>query len=162
MTKLKHGSIRVYFYVLFALFFFSGGLSLILLLPLYKGAFAPGASLRALSFFPIWKHFYKMIWRSLADKSYNAMFSVKLCDPPILHNDPATLRIRDTWPGAANNCDACALSCCAQINCPMLKGKCCLSYGSLFFGYFNCGMHPANQAQIDRYNCPKWEVKDAS
>jgi hypothetical protein len=143
------------------LFVFSGGLALIILLPLYKYAFAPFTPLKELSFFPVWLHFYRMIWRSLTDKSYNDMFSGKIYDPPILHSDINAVRVKESWKGSPNNCDGCENSCCAQIKCPMLKDGRCLCFGSLFFGYFNCGRHPENQAQMDRYNCPKWEVNDA-
>jgi hypothetical protein len=158
MGKIKHVLIRVYLHILFILFFFSFGLSLLLLLPLYKSAFAPEAKYGELSFFPIWAHIYKMIWRSLTDKSYRDMFSSGIADPPILHNDLTRVRVRESWKGSNNNCDACENSCCAQIKCPMLVGKRCLAYRSIFFGYCYCGRHPENQLQIDRYNCPKWEV----
>jgi hypothetical protein len=158
MDKIKHVIIRLFIHLLLILFFFSGGLSLLLLLPVYKAVFAPRSTYKELSFFPVWAHIYKMIWRSLTDKSYRDMFSSKITDPPILHNDLSKVQIKESWQGADDNCDACENSCCAQIKCPMLVDNRCLSYGSLFFGYCYCGRHPENQLQMDRYNCPKWEV----
>lgn len=154
-----HALKRIYLCVLFVLFFISGGLALILLAPLYKKACAPHVPYRDLNFFGIWAHIYRVVWRSLTDKSYRDMFSSKIYDPP-LYDNTGYVRIKESWRGSTDNCDACENSCCAQIKCPMLnKGGRCMSYGSLFFGYYYCGRYPENQKQIDRYQCPKWEVK---
>jgi hypothetical protein len=137
-------------------------LALIVLLPVYKKTFAPRAAFKELSFFPVWAHIYKMIWRSLTDKTYRDMFSSKMTDPPIVKSDINKVRIKDSWQGSKDNCDGCENTCCAQINCPMLSNGQCLAYGSLFFGYCYCGRHPENQSQMERYNCPKWEPNPAA
>jgi hypothetical protein len=100
MGKAKHVFVRIYLHILFTLFFFTFGLSLLLLLPLYKYAFAPQAKLNELSFFPVWAHIYKMIWRSLTDKSYRVMFSSRFVSPPVLHNDLSRVRVRESWQGS--------------------------------------------------------------
>jgi hypothetical protein len=68
MNAIKHALIRVYLYILLILFCVTFGLAVVPLAPLYKAAFAPRASLKELSFFPIWTHVYRIIWRSLTDK----------------------------------------------------------------------------------------------
>jgi len=157
MIGLKHVIIRVYLYFLLLLFFISGGLSLFFLAPLYKGAFAPGASYRDFAPFKVWVHVYKIMWRSMSNKGYRDLYPSKLSDPPEFGN-AKVMRVKDSWQGDKDNCDLCKSSCCAQINCPMLKSKRCLSYGSLYFGYLYCGRYPSNQGQVDLYDCPKWEV----
>jgi len=160
MVTFKHVFIRLYLYILMFLFFFTGGLSMIVLAPLYKAAFAPYASYRDFNLFRVWIHIYKVIWRSLSDKKYEAMYPSKLTDPPKFNNDKCFVRIRESWKGDADNCDMCHESCCAQIKCPMLDEKRrCLSYGSLYFGYLYCGRYPENQSQMDLYQCPKWEMR---
>ena len=133
---------------------------MIVLAPLYKAAIAPRARWRDLRVTKIWPHVYRVIWRSISNRDYEAMYPSSLTDPPKLHNNPQFVRIKDSWQGDADNCDACKLSCCAQINCPLLVDRRCLSYGSWYFGYLYCGRHPENQAQINLYNCPKWEMRD--
>ena len=132
-----------------------------ILAPLYKMAFAPAAAYKELNIAHIWGHVYKIIWRSVTQKSYRDMYPQKLTDPPIFYNNLQKVKIKDSWDGEAGNCDKCENSCCEQINCPMyIKGsRRCLSFGSIYFGYLLCGRHPENQAQMDLYNCPKWEVR---
>ena len=159
---IKHVIIRLYLYLLFALFFVTGGLTMFVLAPLYKNAFAPKASFLNLP--PIsllWKQTYKVIWRTMTDKSYRDMYPGKITDPPKLHTDRALVRIASGWHGAENDCDACTNTCCHQLACPLMgdNGR-CMGYDSLFFNYFYCGRYPENQAQIDYYDCPKWELND--
>ena len=157
---LKNALIRIYLYFLFCLFFVTFGLSMILLAPLYKAAFAPHVPYRDLPFFRVWSFMYKIIRRSISDKSYRVMSSTKLTDPPRLHTDQSWVRVRDDWQGAEDNCDVCGNTCCARVECPLLgqNGR-CLSFGSWFFSYFICGRYPENQGHIDFYQCPKWEVR---
>ncbi|MCL2566131.1 MAG: hypothetical protein FWE24_10080 [Defluviitaleaceae bacterium] len=140
------------------MFFITGGLAMFVLAPIYKRAFAPLASYKDVRPLVVWAHIYKIMWRSISSKGYRDLYPQKLTDPPEFSNSP-TMRIKESWQGASDNCDLCPLSCCAQINCPMLsKNGRCLSYGSLYFGYLFCGRYPSNQGQIDLYDCPKWEV----
>lgn len=159
-TTIKHVVIRSYLYCLLFLYFITGGVSMFLLAPIYKRAFAPYASYRDLDILRIWVHVYKVMWRSLSDKAYRDMYPSKLTDPPKYNNDLASVRIKESWQGAKDNCDICELSCCEQLKCPLLDArKRCLCYGSIYFGYLLCGRYPENQSQMDLYNCPKWEVK---
>jgi hypothetical protein len=160
-SALKHTVIRLYIYVLLFLFFFTGGLTMFVLAPLYKRAFAPLASYRDFSgrIGRVWGHIYKVMWRSLSSKRYRDLYPSKLTDPPMYGNSP-DMRIRDSWSGAPDNCDGCRLSCCRQIGCPLMDANHrCLCYGSLYFGYLYCGRYPSSQGQVDLYDCPKWEVQ---
>ena len=158
-TSLRHLVIRLYLTLLLILFFFTGGLALFLLAPLYKGAFAPRASYRDFRPVRVWAHVYKVIWRSLSNSHYRELYPFKMTDPPMYDNSQSPVQIKASWPGSPDNCDACQNTCCAQITCPMFgeDGR-CLSYGSAYFGYYFCGRYPENQGQMDLYNCPKWEV----
>jgi len=157
---MKHIIIRLYLYFLLVIFFLTGGLAIFIFAPLYKLAFAPRAKWRSINAPRVWVHVYKIAWRSLSSKGYRDLYPCKLGDPPVFSNDPAIMRIRENWQGAADNCDACGDSCCARLNCPLLdnNGR-CLSYGSIYFGYYFCGRYPSNQGQVNLYNCPKWEVR---
>jgi hypothetical protein len=134
--------------------------------PLYKGAFAPNAKWKSLKPFNLWKHTWKVMWRSATKKSYRDLYPSKITDPPEYSNNgknSEAMQIRASWRsigGEDGNCDKCESSCCAQISCPMLDeaGR-CLGYGSIYFGYLYCGRYPSNQGQADLYNCPKWEVR---
>ena len=163
MATLKHVCVRLIFYFLLSLFFFTGGLAMFVLAPIYKAMFAPHASWKDLNSPKIWAHVYKVMWRSISQKGYRQLYPCKLTDPPQLHNDLSIMQIKESWQGAANNCDVCKNSCCAQISCPMTdKNGRCLCYGSLYFGYFFCGRYPSNKGQAALYNCPKWEVRPQS
>ena len=129
-------------------------------LPLYKGAFAPGASYRDLSF-RMAVQMYRIAWRTLTDKKYRSLFPVALTAPPRMYTDMGKVRVKESWQGEPDNCDICDAHCCIGLKCPLLdKNGRCLSYGSLYFGYFNCGRFPETQAQIDYYDCPKWEGRE--
>lgn len=160
MAIFGHVIARLYLYLLFILFFITGGIAMFVLAPLYKMAFAPSAPIRELRIFSLWAHVYKVMWRSISDKSYRDMYPSKITDPPKLHTDRSLVRIKPTWTGEEGNCDVCKASCCVQLKCPLMasNGR-CLGYNSLFFNYFYCGRYPENQSQIDYYDCPKWELK---
>ena len=157
---IKHVIIRLYLYFLFIIFFITGGLAMFVLAPLYKGAFAPKVSYQSLP--PVrtlWRQAYKVIWRSMTNKSYRDMYPSKITDPPKLHTDRNLVRVAASWPGEEGNCDACKATCCDKLKCPLFgKDGRCMGYDSLFFNYFYCGRYPENQKQIDYYKCPKWEI----
>ena len=161
METFKHVLVRSYLCFLLGLFFITGGLAMFVFAPLYKWAFAPRASLRDLPVLSMWAHVYKVIWRSISDKSYRDMYPSKITDPPKLHTDRGLVRVSAAWHGAEDNCDACLKTCCSVLKCPLFgKDGRCAGYDSLFFNYFFCGRYPENQAQIDYYDCPKWEVTE--
>ncbi|MCL1987626.1 MAG: hypothetical protein FWG64_06615 [Firmicutes bacterium] len=152
--------VRLYFYALFALFLATGGLSMFVLFPLYKVAFAPKAAYSELPIFALWMHIFKVMWRSATNQQYRDMYPSKITDPPKLNTDRNLVKIKPTWQGDSSNCDACTFTCCEKLQCPLFgKNGRCLSYDSLFFKYFYCGRYPENQAQIDYYDCPKWALK---
>ncbi|MCL2579688.1 MAG: hypothetical protein FWE32_06610 [Oscillospiraceae bacterium] len=160
MSTLVHFVIRLYLSLLLVLFFFTGGLTMFLLAPLYKQAFAPQAAYRDFRPFKTWTHIYKIIWRSVSNRHYRGLYPFRMYDPPMYDNSQSQVQIKKSWAGATDNCDACKNSCCAQIGCPMIgPGGRCLSYGSVYFGYYFCGRYPENQGQMDLYDCPKWEVQ---
>ncbi|MCL2420530.1 MAG: hypothetical protein FWD03_01615 [Defluviitaleaceae bacterium] len=163
MDTVKHVVVRLYLYFLFSLFFITGGLSMFVLFPLYKGAFAPRASYGELRILSLWAHVYKIMWRSISDSKYRAMYPSKITDPPKLHTDRSLVRIKASWQGEEGDCDACKAACCVILKCPLLgeSGR-CMGYDSLFFNYFYCGRYPENQSQINYYNCPKWELNDGA
>jgi len=159
---LKHATIRLYLFFLLALFILTLGLSMFILAPVYKHAFAPKARYRDVRPLRVWVHVWRVVWRSLSQKSYRDMYPSKLTDPPQNHNDLNVVCISDTWQGAHDNCDVCESTCCDQLNCPLVHNKRCICYGSWYWGYYYCGRYPSNQAQIDYYNCPKWvTIKDS-
>jgi len=161
MGKIKFFMVRLYVYTLLVLFFLTGGLSMFILAPLYKHAFVPNARLKDIKILALWRHAYKIMWRNLTDKNYQAAFSVEMGGAPKIHTDRTLVRVKQSWAGGPDDCDLCGALCCTSLDCPLLdKNKRCMSYNSLFFGYLNCGRYPENQKQIDYYQCPKWEVNN--
>ena len=160
MDKIKYFMVRVYFYILFLLFFLTGGLLPLLLLPLYKHTFAPRTPYKDINLPAIWVYAYKIMWRYLTNDNYRTAFAVKMTSPPRVHTDTHFVRVKENWPGGQDDCDQCEAACCVVLQCPLLnENKRCLSFGSLFFSYFHCGRFPETQKQIDYYQCPKWEVR---
>jgi len=159
MDKVKNILIRIYIYKLLLLFFISGGLAPLILMPAYKQAFFPRARYRDIKFLALWLFAYKIVWRTLSDKNYRDAFTIKITCPPRAHTDTRFVRVKENWSGEPNDCDLCEAACCGVLKCPLLdKNKRCLSYGSLFFTYLHCGRYPESQEQIEYYQCPKWEV----
>jgi len=79
--------------------------------------------------------------------------------PPMSEPDLSSVRINPKWPHG-ESCGDCS-NCCRTIRCPFLdkeKGV-CLSYGSFYWRYFNCGRYPTMQREIDFYHCPKWIMR---
>ena len=162
---MKYAIVRLYLYFLFGLFFLTFGLAGIVLFPLYWGAFAPRAKFKELRLLTIWAHMYKIMWRTLTNPGYRAMYSSsKLTDEPKIYTDRSRVRVKESWHGAEDNCDICNASCCYKLKCPLLDKKTnrCLGFGSIYWGYFYCGRYPENKSQIDYYDCPKWEVRPES
>ena len=159
MDKIKYFIIRTYLYILFLLFFLTGGLLPLILMPVYKHAFAPHLRYKDIKASVFFLYAYKIMWRSLTDKNYRDTFAVKMTSPPRLDTDTHFIRVKQSWGGGHGDCDLCEAACCAVLKCPFLdENHRCLSYGSLFFVYFHCGRFPETQKQIDYYQCPKWET----
>ena len=89
------------------------------------------------------------------------MFAVPLFAPPMLQPESPRLRVNPSWGRDTGDCRGC-IQCCIRVRCPLLDQKAgkCLSYGSFFYRYFNCGRYPVNQFQIDYFHCPKWVFTD--
>ena len=159
MEKMKYCTVRLYLYSLFLLFFLSGGLLPLLLMPVYKYAFFPRVPYKDIKILALGPYAYKIMWRYLTDKSYRTAFAVEMTCPPRMHTDTRLARVNQSWHGGSDDCDKCEAACCALLKCPLLdQDNRCLSYGSLFFAYLHCGRFPENQKQIDYYQCPKWEI----
>lgn len=159
MNKIKWCIIRAYIYILFLLFFLTGGLLPALLMPVYRHAFVPHLRYKDIKILALLPYAYKIMWRFLANKSYRTTFAVKMTSPPRMHTDTRLVHIKQSWRSGPNDCDLCDAACCALLQCPFLgENKRCLSYGSLFFAYFHCGRFPETQKQIDYYQCLKWEA----
>ena len=88
------------------------------------------------------------------------VLSFPISAPPAPGPDLSIVRPRDTWSDG-ENCGHCEI-CCRLLGCPLLDGSTegCTAYGSFFWRYFNCGRYPTSQEDIDRYRCPKWEMKN--
>jgi hypothetical protein len=85
--------------------------------------------------------------------------SVSLTAPPMSKPDLRLVRINPVWKNG-DSCADCG-QCCRKISCPLhetARGH-CLGYDSFYWRYFNCGRYPANQKEIDWYECPKWIMR---
>lgn len=114
---------------------------------------------------------YQGLWHRLLGRLYYFLFlSLKgsvalrlpLWDPPMMEPDPSRVMLNPSWEHAGS-CGDC-FRCCEKLRCPLLdrsSGR-CLSYGSLYWRYFNCGRYPSTQRDIDIYQCPKWISRDGN
>ena len=84
---------------------------------------------------------------------------IPLSAPPMRSPDLALVQINPGWR-FGNSCADCG-KCCRKIDCPLQERKTrrCQAYDSFFWRYFNCGRYPSSQAEIDRYECPKWVMR---
>ncbi len=107
--------------------------------------------------FPVMGSFFHYFHRGSKIPGFFKNFVIPLRAPPAMIPDGKDLRLNPSWTGGPEGCNGC-ISCCVQLKCPMLdrKSKKCMSFGSFYWRYFNCGRFPVNQFQIDLYQCPKW------
>lgn len=85
-----------------------------------------------------------------------------LTSPAMDRPDPALFRISRNWRPPSDSCGDCNRCCTFITRCCFLdtsRNK-CLSYGSLFWKYFNCGRFPSSKAMLDYCECPKFEAMD--
>lgn len=111
--------------------------------------------------YPVMGMFYKYLMNRFRDPGYAKIFAISLGDAPRMDPDQTNLRLNPSWKGSRDSCDGC-INCCLKCQCVFLNSrtKRCMSYGSFFWRYFNCGRYPASQLQIDHYQCPKWIISD--
>lgn len=111
-------------------------------------------------FHGLWLDEMQLLYLSIFKKSYVFVTTLRLDAPPLLQPDPATIELQPTWAGPVEHCNGCH-QCCLHINCHLLDRETgsCLSYGSFYWRYFNCGRFPINQAHLDYFGCPKWRIK---
>lgn len=102
---------------------------------------------------------YKMLSDWLFSPEYMRVFIPSMTAPPMMKPDLSKVAISKNWEGPKDSCGGCS-KCCTKRECPLfdLSSEACLSYGSFFWRYFNCGRYPENAEQIGYYECPKWVV----
>jgi hypothetical protein len=110
-------------------------------------------------FFPLTVCGWRLLTEWIRNPAYRSMFTIPLTAPPMTGPDRSRVRIRASWPENDGACNGCT-RCCTLRSCPMLdvKRNRCISYGSFFWRYFNCGRYPENAEQISFYECRKWET----
>jgi hypothetical protein len=106
--------------------------------------------------FPVIRFSYYLAYLSLRGRSVR---SLPWTAPPMLEPNPVAVQINPEWKHG-DSCGGCG-KCCRKIQCPFLDGEKghCMSYGSFYWRYFNCGRYPTSQQEIDLYECPKWIMK---
>ncbi len=163
MLKLKWASARVFFIMMLLATLMTGNLLGFLLGPLYSWYF-----FKDLNCFKYYHYSWAMIicyWQMirawLRDPGYRKMFAIPLTAPPRMAPDLSLARVRADWPKDTGACNGCA-QCCTRRACPLLDQETnrCLSYGSFYWRYFNCGRYPERTEQIVYYRCEKWEILD--
>jgi hypothetical protein len=88
------------------------------------------------------------------------MFSVPLTSSPRSSPHPSSASLQRFW-SHGDSCGDCS-NCCRPGGhaCPLLdeKSGLCQGYDSFYWRYFNCGRFPSVPAEIEYYDCRKWEV----
>jgi len=162
MAKVKWATARVVFLMAVLAATATGNVLAYLLGPIYSWYF-----FNDINFLKYNRYFYPLTicgWRLLAEwirnPDYRNMFAIPLTAPPMIAPDQSLVRVRDTWHEINGACEGCE-RCCTRRSCPLLdvERKRCKSYGSFFWRYFNCGRYPENIAQVQFYDCPKWETE---
>lgn len=93
--------------------------------------------------------------RFLTDSAYRQAFPLPWTEPPKQQPDNPDIRLAATWSFAQDTCGSCN-RCCSRLACPLLDAGRCLSYGSFYWQYYNCGRYPQTAKQVAYYRCPKW------
>jgi hypothetical protein len=161
LQKAQWAAARIVFIIAAFAYAASGTVLGYLLGPLYSWYF-----LNDLHFLKHRRYFFPMIvcgWRLVAEwirnPAYRSMFAIPLTAPPMNGPNRLLVHVRTGWLENDDACNGCT-QCCTLRCCPMLDAKRnrCISYGSFFWRYFNCGRYPENTEQISFYKCPKWEI----
>jgi hypothetical protein len=119
-----------------------------------------------------WKYlkFYHRYFFYSATFIYRVVFHKKdliktvlpLTSPPMDRPDPALFRLAKDWPFPEDSCGDCNRCCTYVATCCFLdeSRKRCLSYGSLFWKFFNCGRFPSSKAMLMYCHCAKFEAME--
>jgi len=85
-----------------------------------------------------------------------------LTSPPMDHPDPTLFCIRNDWNLPPDSCGECNRCCTFIVTCCFLdeSQNRCLSYGSLFWRFFNCGRFPSSNVLLEYCGCKKFEAID--
>jgi hypothetical protein len=116
--------------------------------------------------FRFWRHIH--MWPSLVFYAYyfayiylkgDFVLSIPYTAAPMSKPDLSKVSLNPLWR-QASGCGDCS-KCCRKIKCPLVdeENGNCMSYNTFYWRYFNCGRFPTSQDEIDRYECPKWEMK---
>jgi hypothetical protein len=161
LDRVKWATFRIIFILLVSAGIVSGGLTGILLAPLYHWYFFSEfrVSRNYWLLYPLIGTGGRIFREWFRNPEYRGMFSIPLDTPPMTGPDGSKVRIRSTWPVRDQTCNGC-VKCCTRLACPLmdLEQNRCLGYDSFFWRYFNCGRYPENTRQIRFYECEKWEV----
>lgn len=160
IKKIYWGSSRVVMYILGTSVLFSGGTILYIAAPFTSYFFFSDAA-----FWKHVKHFHKIylsllnyIKQSMMAPSTGFCIELPLFSPPMQSPNPSLARLSAEWSDGHHDCAGCHI-CCDKLGCLLLdKDHKCLSYGSAFWRYFNCGRFPDNREQLEFYECPKWTI----
>ena len=100
------------------------------------------------------------IYRLVRYKNELVKTVLPLTSPPMEHPDPALFRISGNWKLPVDSCGDCNRCCTYVVKCCFLdeSRKKCLSYGSLFWRFFNCGRFPASREMLLSCGCKKYEA----
>ncbi len=154
--------LRLVFYAYCAISVLSIGVIAWITLPIFTKIFfnSWNPAKFARKVYPILFSILNIFINHLSKKEYRKHFSVPIKSAPIMEPSIDKLILQKQWQGNRYDCNGC-LDCCIKAECPMIdfETRQCMSYGSFFYKYFNCGRFPANQFLIEFYGCKKWEVK---
>ena len=160
LTKIKWSLYRILFFTVFS-FCVLTGVGIYIAAPLITHCYFDTFRFwKFVGYFPSMMRFaYRHVFMLIGDRDYRRYMSVSLMERPMAGPDRTKVRISDRWEWGEETCGNCN-KCCTRLRCPLYDRvrNCCLSHNSPYWRYFNCGRYPINQAQIDYYQCPKWEV----
>ncbi len=160
MRLIYWSLVRLLFLVFAIIAILSGGLLVFPLSPIYSWYFFHDLHFWRYTHlvFPTVITGIRILIDTFRNPGYRDSFIVSLTAQPMLTPDASRMQVRDDWPINDGSCNSC-IHCCVQRQCTLIdmeKNR-CLSYGSFFWRFFNCGRYPEYHQQIKFYDCPKWE-----
>ncbi len=164
INSILNAIFRLISYTIVVINLFTGGIFLYLIAP-YTSYFF----FNDLRFWKYLKYYHKYFFYSasyiwaLLNRERGLIKSVlTLTSDPMDRPDPALFCIAKHWNLPADSCGECYRCCIFVIECCFLdksKNR-CMTYGSLYWKYFNCGRFPSSQAMLDYVKCPKYEIQN--